>query len=66
MVYNIIPTNTKASHVYGHQDDKKTALSLPAYLNTIADYIATKNKTSPIQNHPPNTTAIYVDNQYFP
>ena len=66
-IYNILPTETVATHVYGHQDEKKNKpLSLPEYLNTIADFIATQNKTSPIQHHPPNENAIYINNYFIP
>ena len=65
MIYKIIPDNTTATHVYGHQDRKYKPLSLQEYLNTIADFIATHNKTKPIQQHPPRTFAIYVDNTYI-
>ena len=65
MLYKIIPDDIKSHHVYGNQDRKNQPLSLQEYLNIIADYIATHNKTKPIQQHPPRTFAVYVDNNYI-
>ena len=54
------------THVYGHQDVKGEILTPEAYLNTIADKISHSNATTPVQIHPKNQTAIYINNQYIP
>ena len=64
-IHSILPPNTEAIYVYGHQE-KKTDLTIPEYLNTIADYIATRNKTKPLQIHPPHKIAVYVNGYYIP
>ena len=55
-----------SAHVYGHQDRVKHALTLPEYLNTLADFIATNNTSIPIQLHPPNEDSVYINNQFIP
>ena len=53
-------------HVYGHQDTYSSTLSLPAYLNTIADFIASHNRLPTKQIHPSSRTAVYIDKFYVP
>ena len=54
------------THVYGHQEETSNNLTTEAYLNIIVDKIAHSNARRPVQIHPPNQTAVYINKQYIP
>ena len=66
LINNATSNNQEYNHVYGHRNEMTLSMSTQEYLNTIADKIASNNRTTPQQIHHPSLLAVYVNKQYVP
>ena len=66
LINNVTSNNQEYNHVYGHRNEMTLSMSTQEYLNTIADKIASNNRTTPQQIHHPSLLAVYVNKQYVP
>ena len=66
LIKHICSSEQSFQHVYAHQDLRNKTLSTPEYLNKIADLIASNNRVTTRQIHPPQLAALYHNRQYIP